>query len=88
MQDTLRSSSATGGSSGTLLPQQHSTSTINAFLSPRQLVDELKKFIQMSEAPPTTHHAGGGLSDAGFILLRLKDQLLAVGTDTYVMIIL
>uniref|UniRef100_A0A914VAM2 Uncharacterized protein n=1 Tax=Plectus sambesii TaxID=2011161 RepID=A0A914VAM2_9BILA len=72
--DTLRSNSAAAHN------QPSSGQPAGAgFLSPRQVSDELKKFIQASEQPPTTHGpaAGSGLSDAGFILLRLKDQLLA-----------
>lgn len=45
----------------------------------RHYVEQLKKFIQLAESPNSTAATTGvGLSDIGFLLLRLKDQLLTV----------
>uniref|UniRef100_A0AC34Q8Q2 Uncharacterized protein n=1 Tax=Panagrolaimus sp. JU765 TaxID=591449 RepID=A0AC34Q8Q2_9BILA len=44
----------------------------------RHFVDQLKKFIISSDNPnASASQAGAGLSDIGFLLLRLKDQLLS-----------
>lgn len=43
----------------------------------RQIVEQLKKFLAISENPnASASQIGTGLSDMGFLLLRLKDQLL------------
>ncbi|KAE9555644.1 hypothetical protein FO519_001115 [Halicephalobus sp. NKZ332] len=43
----------------------------------RQVVEQLKKFLVISENPnASASQIGTGLSDVGFLLLRLKDQLL------------
>ena len=43
----------------------------------RQFVEQLRKFILAAESPTASAaQAGAGLSDVGFLLLRLKDQLL------------
>uniref|UniRef100_A0A914ERH2 Uncharacterized protein n=1 Tax=Acrobeloides nanus TaxID=290746 RepID=A0A914ERH2_9BILA len=45
----------------------------------RHYIEQLKKFIQLAENPNSTATTTGvGLSDIGFLLLRLKDQLLTV----------
>uniref|UniRef100_A0A7E4W434 Armadillo-type protein n=1 Tax=Panagrellus redivivus TaxID=6233 RepID=A0A7E4W434_PANRE len=54
----------------------------NSAISPhqrsRQFVEQLRKFIQAAENPnASAAQAGAGLSDVGFLLLRLKDQLLS-----------
>ncbi|CAB3399342.1 unnamed protein product [Caenorhabditis bovis] len=43
--------------------------------SPRVLADQLRRFIQSSDGVPAAN--GISLSDAGFVLLSLKDQILA-----------
>ncbi|PAV61979.1 hypothetical protein WR25_23220 [Diploscapter pachys] len=42
--------------------------------NPRAIVEQLKRFVQYADAPPTAN--GFSLSDAGFVLLSLKEQLL------------
>ncbi|WKY16993.1 hypothetical protein Q1695_001533 [Nippostrongylus brasiliensis] len=44
--------------------------------TPRHIADQLKRFIQLADAPPNTVSNGTSLSDAGFVLLSLKDQIL------------
>lgn len=43
----------------------------------RQFVEQLRKFILSAENPAASAaQAGAGISDVGFLLLRLKEQLL------------
>ncbi|VDD96258.1 unnamed protein product [Enterobius vermicularis] len=69
-QDTLRPS----------LNSSHSQSSAvtQSFCTSRQFVDQLKRFIQVNDPPSAAPSSSGlSLSDVGFLLLRLKDQLLS-----------
>uniref|UniRef100_A0A1I7WX81 Armadillo-type protein n=1 Tax=Heterorhabditis bacteriophora TaxID=37862 RepID=A0A1I7WX81_HETBA len=43
--------------------------------TPRHIVEQLRKFVQLADAPPSAN--GSSLSETGFVLLTLKDQILA-----------
>ncbi|CAJ0957970.1 unnamed protein product, partial [Mesorhabditis belari] len=43
--------------------------------SPRLVAEQLRRFLHSAEGPPNSQ--GANLSDAGFVLLTIKDQLLA-----------
>ncbi|CAJ0608891.1 unnamed protein product [Cylicocyclus nassatus] len=44
--------------------------------TPRHIADQLKRFILLADVPQPTTPNGTSLSDAGFVLLSLKDQIL------------
>uniref|UniRef100_A0A0N5ARR1 Armadillo-type protein n=1 Tax=Syphacia muris TaxID=451379 RepID=A0A0N5ARR1_9BILA len=66
-QDTLRT------------PLQQSSAPSQPFCPSRQFVDQFKRFIQSNDPTLTASSSSSGfsLSDVGFLLLRLKDQLLS-----------
>lgn len=59
--------------------------------TPRSIAEQLRRFVQLADAPPTGKHFmiiiiklifianGASLSDAGFVLISLKDHILAEG---------
>ncbi|EYC32989.1 hypothetical protein Y032_0002g545 [Ancylostoma ceylanicum] len=44
--------------------------------TPRHIAEQLKRFVLLAEVPQSTAPNGTSLSDAGFVLLSLKDQIL------------
>ncbi|KAK5973214.1 hypothetical protein GCK32_012961 [Trichostrongylus colubriformis] len=44
--------------------------------TPRHIAEQLKRFVLVADAPQTAATNGASLSDAGFVLLSLKDQIL------------